>query len=170
MLPYFYGGYLCPSKGLSLPCGIKKKASALLLILSFFIMVLLVHYSSRTLHVLEFYNVDVWSIGNNSNLSIVSLLGVRCLLMISTIVVSYAIIEKVKLSERLSVLGKSTLVIYVVQGILAHIIPSLTPANLSIELAIGVGILLLSFFLIKTIDCKYITNPISTLFDKIKNK
>lgn len=170
MLPYFYGGYLCSSKGLNLPCGIKKEASALLLILSVIIMVLLIHYSSRTLHVLEFYNVDAWSIGNKSKLPLWGLLGSRCLLMISTIIVSFAIIEKVKLSERLSILGKSTLVIYVVQGILAHIIPSLSPANLSIELAIGAGILLLSFFLIKTIDCKYITNPISTLFDKIKNK
>lgn len=170
MLPFFCGGYICRSKGIKLPYGIKKIISNSLMILSAIVLVLLMYYSSRTLHVLEFYNVDVWSISNNSNLPVVSLVGVRFLLMISTIVVSFLIIEKVKLSESISFLGRSTLVIYVLQGIFAHIVPSLAPANLYIELVIGLGILLLSILLIKTIDCRYITNPISTLFDNNKNK
>ena len=170
MFPFFYGGYLCQIKGLKLPYEIKKKTSTLLLILSGIIMGLLIYYSSRTLHVLEYYNVDVWSISKNCDLSVLSLLVFRCLLFISSVIVSFVIIEKVKMSERISFWGRYTLVIYVLQGILAHIIPSLAPANLYIELVIGLGILLLSVVLIKTIDCRYITNPISSLTDKNKNK
>lgn len=170
MFPFFYGGYLCRSNGINVPFGLKKKVSALLLILSGIFIALMIVFSSRTLHVLEFYNVDVWSISNNCNLPVGSLLVIRALLMIGAVVISFVIIEKVKMSDRLSILGRSTLVIYVIQGILAHIIPSLAPANLNIELIIALGILLLSVFLIKTFDCRYITNPISTLLDKNKNK
>ena len=168
MLPFFYGGYLCRSKGINLPFELKRKTSTWLFILSGIIMAILIVFSSRTLHVLEFYNVDVWSISNNRNLPVGSLLGIRALLMMSTVVISFVIIEKIKMSERLSVLGRSTLVVYVIQGVFAHIIPSLAPANVYLELVIAFGILLLSVFLIRTLDCRYITNPISTLLDKNK--
>lgn len=170
MFPFFYGGYLCRSKGINVPFKLKKIISTLLLILSVVIMALLIVFSSRTLHVLEFYNVDVWSISNNCNLPVGSLLCIRALLMIGAVVISFVIIEKVKMSNGLSTLGRSTLVIYVIQGVLAHILPSLAPANFYIELVIAFGILLISFFLIRTIDCRYITNPISKLLDKYKNK
>ena len=171
MLPFFYGGYLCRNKGINLPLELKKKKiSMMLLILSGLIMALLIVFSSRTLHVLEFYNVDVWSISNNCNLPVGSLLGMRALLMIGAAVISFVIIDMVKMSDRLSTLGCSTLVIYVIQGILAHILPLLSPANFYIELVIAFGILLISIFLIRTVDCRYITNPISTLLDKNKNK
>lgn len=170
MFPFFYGGYLCRSNGINLPLELKKKISTMLLILSGLIMALLIVFSSRTLHVLEFYNVDVWSISNNCNLPVGSLLGMRALLMIGTAVMSFVIIDMVKMSDRLSTLGRSTLVIYVIQGILAHILPLLFPANFYIELVMAFGILLISIFLIRTVDCRYITNPISTLLDKNKNK
>lgn len=133
------------------------------LFLAAIISVLFIYFSSRTLHVLEFYNVDVWTISKDSSISIVILLGARIFLMLCAIIMSIVIIEKFRIPEGISRLGGATLVVYVIQGVFAHIVPSIAPKNIYIELGIAFSIIGISVLLIKMIDYRYITNPLSTI-------
>lgn len=163
MFPFFYGGYLCRINSIKLPQESKMKNSTLFLLLAA-IIALLLYFSSRILHELEFYNTDVWSIGKNGGLSIGILIGIRIFLMLCAVIISFVIIDRFRIPSSLSRLGSATLVIYVIQGVFAHIAPLIAPRNLYIELGIAFLIVSISILLIKNIDCRYITNPMSTLF------
>lgn len=163
MFPFFYGGYLCRINNIKLRLESKMKYSTLYLLLTAIITIFLIYFSSRTLHVLEFYNADVWSIGKNSGLTIGILIGIRLFLMLCAIIISFVIIDRFRIPSSFSRLGSATLVIYVIQGVFAHIIPLIAPRNLYAELGITFLIISISILLIKTIDCRYITNPLSTL-------
>lgn len=164
MFPFFYGGYLCRINSIKIPLESKMKNSTSYLLLAAIITMFLIYFSSRTLHVLEFYNVDAWSISKDSCISIDVLIGMRIVLMLSVVIFFIAIIEKFKIPDYLSRLGSATLVIYVIQGIFAHILPSIAPQNICVELGIAILIISISVLLIKSIDCRYLTNPISTIF------
>ena len=163
MFPFFYGGYLCRINSIKLPLESKMRKSILLLFLVGVITVMLIYFSSRILHTLEFYNLDVWSIGKDSALSIGQLIGIRLILMFCAIIVSFVIIENFRIPNSLSYFGSATLVVYVIQGVFAHIVPLIAPQNMFIELGVAFLIISISVLLIKKIDCRYITNPLSTI-------
>jgi len=170
MFPFFYGGYLCHNNSIKLPLESKMKYSTLYLLLAAIITMFLIYFSSRTLHVLEFYNVDAWSISKDSCISIEGLIGIRIVLMLCAVIMSIAIIEKFRISDCISRLGSATLVVYVIQGVFAHIVPLIAPQNVFIELGVAFLIISISVLLIKKIDCRYITNPLSTIIMNYKKK
>lgn len=170
MFPFFYGGYLLKNKGVVLPYGIKKSINIIALLLVGLLFVFLLLHTSRLLHELEFYNTDAWTISNNWGTSVMELLGYRVFLMLCAVVISMLIIENFKIPVKISLLGESTMVIYVIQGIFAHLIPSIAPSNLYIELGIAFFIVLVSIVLIKHVDCRYITNPITTCIELFKER
>ena len=168
MFPFFFGGYLCRINNIKLPLESKMKYSTLHLFLAAIITMFIIYFSSRTLHVLEFYNVDAWSISKDSCISIDVLIGIRIVLILCAIIMSIAFIEKFSIPESISRLGSATLVVYVIQGVFAHIVPSIAPQNIYIELGIAFLIISVSILLIKKIDCRYITNPLSTIILNFK--
>lgn len=163
MFPFFFGGYLCRINSIKLPLESKMKNSTLFLLLAAIIIALLLYFSSRTLHTLEFYNMDVWLISKESALSTGLLIGIRLILMFCAIIISFVIIENFRISNSLSYFGSATLVVYVIQGVFAHIVPLIAPQNMFIELGVAFLIISISVLLIKKIDCRCITNPLSTI-------
>lgn len=170
MFPFFYGGYLLKNKGVALPYGIKKSIDISASVFVGLLIVFLWFHTSRLLHEIEFYNTDAWMISNKWGVSVAELLGRRVFLMLCAVVISLVIIENLRMPVRLSTLGESTMVIYVIQGIFAHLIPSIAPSNLYIELGIAFFIVLVSIVLIKHVDCRYITNPITTCIELFKER
>lgn len=169
MFPFFYLGHVCRTKNINLPLKLSEKQRLGLVLFTGTIIALLVVFSSRTLHVLEFYNVDVWELSRNGGRSVGVLLGLRCLLIVGACVLSMVVMDWVKISEKIAALGNATLLIYVLQGVFAHILPSVMLQSLYIELGIAFVIVGISICLIKTIDWHYITNPVSTVIKNIKS-
>lgn len=168
MFPFFYIGHLCRTKDIKLPFHLSRNQRLCLVSLACVIIAFLIAISSRTLHVLEFYNVDVWEISHNNGRPVGALIGLRSLLLIGACVLSVVIMDGLRISERMSRLGNATLLVYVVQGILAHILPSVLPKNTYLELGVAFVIVGMSICLIKNIDWHYITNPVSTVIKNIK--
>ncbi len=167
MFPFFYVGQMCKNNNLSVPYGIKTKFKLMLGFLTGIAVILLAIYSCRPLHVLEFWRDNVWYISGISGIPVVRLLLFRLLLIVCAGTISIFVVENIRLPNRLSELGSSTLVIFVIQGWLAHFIPTLVPNNIFIELGVASIIIALSIVIIKTIDSRYITNPVTILLEKV---
>lgn len=169
MFPFFYVGHLCRVKDINLPFKLSRNQRLCFVSLAGVIITLLIAISSRTLHVLEFYNVDVWVISHNNGRSVAALLGLRCFLLISACVLSMVVLDVFKIHERIACLGNATLLVYVMQGVFAHILPTVLPKSLYLEIGIAFVIVGISMFLIKPFDWHYITNPVSTVIKNIKS-
>lgn len=174
MFPFFFFGYLCKLKNINLPLVIRKKTKYFFILLTIVIFIFIILYP-HPVYKLFLYNTDVWTIANshcNGKIFIccnpLGLCTLRFIIMICSSIISYTIIHTIILPEKISILGRYTLVIYTFQGIFAHLIPDYLPKNLGIELGVATAILALSILLIKKINYRYVTNPISTIYKRIK--
>lgn len=172
--PFFYTGYLLKQRGIVFPFIMSKLWRNVLLVVSgvsVLILLFLPFFSTAftaAINNIEFYNIDVWLLNGGHGFIVLSLLIFgRVLLIPVSIVLSSLILSQIRFSNRFAQFGSSTLVVYVVQGVLAHIGSHMLPDNLFIELLLAIFILCFSIVLIKKTDTRYITNPLSSI---IKNR
>lgn len=167
-LPYFMFGYILKKQGRPLIPKLTSRMRLLIGMGSIVSIVLCMVYSGSLLHVLEFNNANIWFISNLYEKDPLNLLLLKIAISMGAIVTTAGVLLFIRFPNSISQLGSQTLVFYVVQGILVHIIARQYALSFLLSVILSIISIIVSLLLIKCIKLKYITNPISSIL-KWKN-
>ncbi len=168
-LPYFIFGYLLKKQGRPLIPKLKSRMKLLIGMGSIVSIVLCMVYSGRLLHVLEFNNANLWFISNLYEKDPLNLLLLKIAISMGAIITTAGVLLFIRFPKCISQLGSQTLVFYVVQGILVHIVARQYSLSFLLSIVLSMISIIVSLILIKCVNLKYITNPISSILNgKIK--
>lgn len=121
-LPFFIFGYLLKKQGRPLIPELTTTRSLLIGMSSIISIVFCLVYSGRLLHVLEFNNANVWFISGLYEKDPLNLLLLKIIISIGSIITTAGVLLFIRFPKSISQLGSQTLVFYVVQGILVHLV------------------------------------------------
>lgn len=162
-LPYFIFGYILKKQGRSLIPKFTSRMRLLIGMGSIVSIVLCIVYSGRLLHVLEFNNANIWFISNLYEKDFLNLLLLKIAISMGAIITTAGVLLFIRLPKSISQLGSQTLVFYVVQGILVHIVARQFSLSFLLSVILSMISIIVSLLLIKSVNLKYITNPISSI-------
>lgn len=162
-LPFFIFGYILHQNNKALICTIRPIYKWGLMGLSMIAFIACCLFSSSILHVLEFNNANVWYMSELYDANVSDLLLLKTIVFVGSIISSFFILQFVRLPLCLCKYGAKTLAFYVIQGIFAHILGAYLQPNFINAILLGIVILIISALLLKCVDAKYITNPITSL-------
>ena len=167
-LPYFILGYLMKKQGRPLIPELTTRMRLLIGMGSIVSFVLCLVCSGRLLHVLEFNNANIWFISNLYEKDPLNLLLLKITVSMGAIITTAGVLLFIRFPKIISQLGSQTLVFYVVQGILVHIVARQYSLSFLLSIVLSIISIIVSLLLIKCVNYKYITNPISSIL-KWKN-
>ena len=168
-LPYFIFGYLLKKQGRPLIPKLKSRMKLLIGMGSIVSIVLCMVYSGRLLHVLEFNNANIWFISNLHEKDPLYLFFIKFAISMGAIITTAGVLLFIRFPKNISQLGSQTLVFYVVQGIYVHIVARQYSLSFLLSIILSIVSIIISLLLIKCVNLKYITNPISSILNgKIK--
>ena len=167
-LPYFIFGYILKKQGRSLIPKLTTGKRLLISMGSIVSIFLCMVYSGRLLHVLEFNNANMWFISNLYEIDPLNLLLLKIAINIGAIITTAGVLLFIRFPSSISQLGSQTLIFFVVQGIFVHIVARQYSLSFLLSIVLSIISIIVSLLLIKCINSKYITNPISSIL-KWKN-
>lgn len=162
-LPYFIFGYLLKRQGRPLIPELTTRMRLLIGMGTIVSIVLSLVYSGRLLHVLEFNNANIWFISNLYGKDPLNILLLKIAISMGSIITTAGVLLFIRFPKCISQLGSQTLVFYVVQGILVHIVARQYSLSFFLSIVLSMISIIVSLILIKCVNLKYITNPISSI-------
>jgi hypothetical protein len=91
------------------------------------------------------------------------LLSLKVLVFIGSIITSLCVLVIVKMPSCICLLGSKTLAYYVVQGIFVHILADYLQPDFVQALLLGLCVIIVTTILLRYVDSKFITNPITSI-------
>ena len=161
--PFSWWGFWEKEKELSIIPKVSGKEKYVIIFLSIICFIFCTLYSGRILHVLEFNNANVWWMSSLYQQDIGMLLSLKVLVFIGSIITSLCVLVIVKMPSCICLLGSKTLAYYVVQGIFVHILADYLQPDFVQALLLGLCVIIVTTILLRYVDSKFITNPITSI-------